>query len=307
MLASISYPPIPIFDFGPLQLSLHGLFAALGFLAGATLAVKLAGQRGFDVEAFQSVLTWALVGALLGARYLTVGAQIAGGASFVDVLNPLGGNFSIIGGMLGGIGGAFVRMRMLRQPWWAIVDSAAPGMALGTVVGRIGDLAIVEHLGATTDFFLGYAVKPGYDLAPQHTVLECTPAEAVDGICGIYHHTGLYDMIGAAVLLYVLYRLTTSWERRHYGQIFSVWVLWYGLQRFVIDFTRQVPESEGAAAAAADATLGALTWSQWAGLALAATGVFMILRLRRTQPLVSPNKDRVLAESAGRKSETPVS
>lgn len=299
MLGSISYPPIPIFDVGPLQLSLHGLFAAIGFLAGASLAVRLAGRRGFDVEAFQSVLTWALVGALLGARYLTVGAQISGGASFVDVVNPLGGNFSIIGGMVGGVAGAFIRVRRLRQPWWPLADSASFGMALGTVVGRIGDLAIVEHLGASTDFFLGFAVKPGYDLAPQHNVLECDVSEAVNGICGVYHHTGLYDMIGAAILLGFLYWLAARWERRHYGQMFSVWVIWYGIQRFLIDFTRHVPSEQGASAAgAADATLGAFTWSQWAGLALAVVGLVMMLRLRRSQPVVSAGKDRVLAEAA---------
>ena len=36
MYALISYPPIPIFELGPLGLSLHGLGAAIGFLAVKT-------------------------------------------------------------------------------------------------------------------------------------------------------------------------------------------------------------------------------------------------------------------------------
>ena len=48
------------------------------------------------------------------------------------------------------------------------MDMATPGLAIGAVVGRVGDLAIVEHLGGQTSFFLGYELKPGYDVSPQH-------------------------------------------------------------------------------------------------------------------------------------------
>ena len=38
MLGVISYPPIPIFEVGPLNLSLHGVFAAVGFVVGLMAA-----------------------------------------------------------------------------------------------------------------------------------------------------------------------------------------------------------------------------------------------------------------------------
>ena len=78
------------------------------------------------------------------------------------------------------------------------MDVAAFGLAIGTVVGRIGDLAIVEHLGGPTRFALGYGIRPGYDVAPQHDRLECVTA-TVGEFCGIYHHAALYDMLAAAV------------------------------------------------------------------------------------------------------------
>ena len=298
VFASISYPPIPIFEVWGLQLSLHGVMAAVGFLVGAQLAVKLAARRGFDAAAFQSILTWALVGAMLGARYLTSPAQIAEGASLIQALNPVGGNFSILGGYAGGVLAGGLQAYRLRQPFLALADSAALGMALGGVVGRIGDIFIVEHLGRATDFFLGYAVKPGYDLAPQHTVLECGPAEAVDGICGIYHHTAMYDMFGSAVLLFVLWQLTKRWKGRHYGQLLGVWVAWYGFQRFLIDFLRIVPEDQGLdAARAADATLGSLTWSQWSGLAGSLFGLFLIWWWGAKSRVVTEAHDRELSEA----------
>ena len=60
-MAAISYPPIPIFELGPLNLSLHGLFAGLGFVGGAILMIREVRRRGFNVEGTTSVLTWALV------------------------------------------------------------------------------------------------------------------------------------------------------------------------------------------------------------------------------------------------------
>ena len=284
LFAEISYPPIPIVEIGPFPFSLHGVFAALGFLAGAALATKHLTARGFDGEKFQSVLTWALVGSLLGARYFTSPAALLDGASLAEALNPVSGNFSIMGGFAGGILAAWVRLYQVDLARLPAFDAAAYGLVLGTIVGRIGDLAIVEHLGRATTVPWGYGVRPGYDLAPQHNGLECAPSEAVDGLCGVYHHVAAYDMIGAVVFFGVLWWIDRNVELR-YGQLFSIWVVWYGLQRFVLDFLRF---------GMGDATIGAFTWNQVSGLAASALGVGLFVWFGRTQEVSSPEHDAEL-------------
>ena len=287
LLAVISYPPIPIFDVGPLRLSLHGLFAGVGFMAGAYYATRMYHDRRFDAGRFQSVLTWALVGALLGARWLTLPAYWADNGFNIGEMINIGGNYSILGGFAGGIGLGIFRAYRLGLRSWPILDVAAFGLAIGTIVGRIGDLAIVEHLGGSTDFFLGYGIRPGYDVAPQHNRLECTVAE-VGEYCGVYHHTGLYDMLGAMVLFGLLYWLYhRSRLNLRYGQLFAVWVAWYGFQRFFIDFTRLTLEIDG------DRTLGALTWSQWSGLVAGIAGIAGLLWLGRRNRIVSSENDQL--------------
>jgi phosphatidylglycerol:prolipoprotein diacylglycerol transferase len=281
VLAYISYPPIPIFHVGPLRLSLHGVFAAIGFVAGAWLATREMRKRGFDAVKYQSCLTWGLIGALVGARYLTTPAFLLGGGSITDALNPFAGNFSIMGGFVGGIAGGVWRMRQVKLPVWPTLDMSAFGLALGTVVGRIGDLAIVEHLGRATTAPWGYAIKPGYDVAPQHDVLECTAAQATNGICGIYHHVALYDMLGAAVLLVALFLVYRRWKLR-YGQLFWIWAAWYGIQRFALDSLRY---------GSGDATIGSLTWNQVTGFVAGLASIGMLFWLDRTQPEVSPDQD----------------
>ena len=85
------------------------------------------------------------------ARYLTVPAQLLDGQpdTILDLINPVAGNFSIMGGFVGGIVAGLIRMRQVKLPVLPTLDMSAFGLALGTVVGRIGDLAIVEHLRAT--------------------------------------------------------------------------------------------------------------------------------------------------------------
>jgi prolipoprotein diacylglyceryltransferase len=285
MLAVISYPPIPIWEIGPFQFSLHGVFAALGFVAGAWLATREMRNRGFDTVKYQSVLTWGLIGALIGARYFTTPGQLLAGVPLVEALNPIRGNFSIMGGFAGGIIAGGLRMRQVGLPILPTLDMSAFGLALGTIVGRIGDLAIVEHLGRATTAAWGYGIKPGYDVAPAHDSLECADAAAgADGFCGIYHHVALYDMIGAMVLLGLLYLLYRRIELR-YGQLFFAWMTWYGFQRFLLDSLRF---------GGVDAEIGALTWNQLSGLLAGVAGLIALWWLGRNRPIVSPEADRRL-------------
>jgi len=304
VIAAISYSPIPIFEFGPLNLSLHGLFAGLGFAGGAFLMVREAGRRGFDTEKVVSVLTWGLVGSILGARLFTVPAHISDAGYGFDDIVSLTGDYSILGGYAGGIIAAWYRMRSLKMAVAAHMDMTAAGLAIGAVIGRLGDLAIVEHLGGPTSFALGYKLKPGYDVAPQHDVLEglCE----VNQICGPYHHTGLYDMLGAALLLGVIVLLRRRWTSQRYGQIFSFWMIWYGLQRFLLDFTRLGAARDGIelpngsrVGTIADAVMGPFTGSQWGALGAAALGVLLYVWSRREDTVTADNDAQLVAVMVG--------
>ncbi len=294
MLAAITYDPIPIWEVGPVALSLHGVFAGLGVVAGGTVMVRDAERRGFGRDITISIFTWGVVAAIIGTRLFTIPAHIGDpGYGFDDAI-AIAGDYSILGGYLGGIIGALIRFRLLRAPGLPFLDMVAPGMALGAVIGRIGDLAIVEHLGSPTDFFLGYTVKPGYDVSPQHDALECTVQTAIDGICGTYHHTALYDLLGAAVLLGLLLYLRKNWSGKHYGQLFWIWAAWYGFQRFFIDFARLGAAEDGTVA---DSVMGPFTGSQWGALALGLAGLALIAWSGRTQPVVSASQDAAYVAS----------
>jgi phosphatidylglycerol:prolipoprotein diacylglycerol transferase len=286
MIAVISYPPLGPIHVGPIPLSVHGLFIALGIFAGAWLASRRLARAGGDVDKYESVLSWAVVGALLGARYLTAPAALLDGAGW-SALSPLSGNFSILGGFTGGILVGLWRLRALGMPVLPTLDVSTYGLALGTVIGRLGCLAIVEHLGRATSLPWGYGLRAGYNVAPAHNSLECTVAQAgVDGLCGVYQPVAAYDLVGAAVLLVAL----VVWARRvplRTGQLFALWMAWYGLQRFLLDFLR-----------VGDAAIGPISWNQLSGLVAGLFGIAMFMRLSRNDTaqggptLIVPNPER---------------
>ena len=53
LLFSITYPPIPITQVGPISLSLHGVFAAVGFYFGANHALNCQKRMVLTVNYFR--------------------------------------------------------------------------------------------------------------------------------------------------------------------------------------------------------------------------------------------------------------
>ena len=282
-VATISWPIVSRIPLGgDLAVSPHGIGVALGFLLGAWMLVRRAEKRGLghsyvpDIpDGIQQLLGRIAIGAILGARLFFVLTHLDEFAS--DPLSALAiweGGLTFLGGVAGGI---IVAMPWaLRQGWRPVqlLDSAMPGLAAGLVVGRVGDLMIGDHIGAPTDFVLGWRCTGNYNPPGGANTLGWTspapyPAGEMPTI-GCFdtavHQTALYDF-GAA--LFVLLLLLWFERRPRFDGFFVVaWVYGYGLVRFIGDFARQ------------DRRLLGLTGSQYALLAAAVAVTIWMVRTR---------------------------
>ena len=170
--------------------------------------------------------------------------------------------------MSGGIIAAYFRIVLIgKANFQTYSDYAAPGLIMGIAIGRIGDLAIVEHLGRATEFVFGYEIKPGYDVAPQHNALECIAPEIT---CGTYHHVAMYDLILATLFFFVFKYLQNNLNYGS-GSWIGLWAIWYGIQRMILDTLRF---------GMGDATIGIFTWNQIGGATLASIGLLVFLRFK---------------------------
>ena len=258
-LAAISYTPLPHVDVGPLSISPHGVGIAVGFLLGAQLMLPAARRKGITDDDVYALLTRAAIGAIIGARLAYVlnhlGDYIPDDP--LQILAIWKGGISLLGGFFGAILLALPEMRKRRLSFWQVMDAAAPGMALGVLVGRIGDLIVGDHLGKATGFFLGYKCPP-----PDHAPASpCTPGTVV-------HQTALYDLILVTILLVVLLQLCK--RVRYDGFLITFFGAWYGVERVIEDFLREDVRHFG------------LTGSQITAILTIAVCVWHLTRVHRT-------------------------
>ena len=289
----VGWPVLDRIHLGPLAISPHGIGIALGYLAGSWVMLREGKKRGLSDEHMGTILLWALIGAIVGARFFYVMAHLSEFDSLGEMLAVWRGGISLIGGIFGAMAFAYPFMRRFGYRFLQVMDSAAIGLALGVMVGRIGDLIIGDHLGKPTDFFLGWAYRGGTlpgpwvpdgaggwmaELQGTCETLARKGATLFQGPCpaagrpvlagaGV-HQTALYDFF-IAIGLFLFLRWLNRRPRRE-GVLISAFAILYGAGRVVTDFLR------------IDKHFLGLTGSQWGAiLAMAAAAITLLWFARR--------------------------
>lgn len=265
LLAAISYDPLVRIHLGPLTLSPHGVFIAVGFMIGVRFMLPQTRKRAMSDETIYPLFTTAAIGALVGARLAYVINHPSDYSSLLGIAEVWQGGISLLGGIFGAVLVSVPRIRARKLSFWKVMDSAAPAMALGILVGRTGDLIIGDHLGKVTTFFLGYRCPP----VGVATGSPCAPTASAARTAGVLvHQTALYDQFLALVLLLVLLRLRRT---LHFdGFLILVFGAGYGMARVLEDFLREDTRRLG------------LTASQWTALATVLACLYVLRVSRRT-------------------------
>ena len=265
MLAAIAYEPLVRIHVGPLAVSPHGIFTAVGFLIGARLLLGDTRRRGISDDDMYAVLTRAALGALVGARFVYVVNHWSAYESPGEWFRVWEGGISLLGGIAGALLAAAPVVRRRGLGFFALVDLAAPWLPLGIAIGRIGDLVIADHLGEPTNLPFGFRCPEVVDVG-RTVGSACPPGEIV-------HLTAAYDLVVALVVATVLIVLRRRLLRL--GERTLIFGILYGAGRFSFDFLRTDTRRLG------------LTGSQWTALVLIVVAG-LLLRRRRRSPGLAP-------------------
>lgn len=226
MRLDIGFDPI-IAQAGPFQLGWHGVFTALGVLVGIWLGMRRAERFGVPSEPVVTVVTWAVIGGLAGARLFHVLDHLP-----YYALHPLEafavweGGIAVYGAFLGGIAGGVLAVRRLQLPVWPLLDAAAPAMLVGQAIGRLGCFSNGDAWGAPTGGSWGVVYWNAHDLLPRDLLGVPT------------HPYPLYEIAAVALVLLAIWR----WERHravHDGSVFLGAALAYAAIRFGLTYFRQ--------------------------------------------------------------------
>jgi prolipoprotein diacylglyceryl transferase len=284
LLAAVGWPVLDRIRFGDsLAISPHGIGIAAGFLAGTMLLARIGPRRGVRSEDVQTIAFWAIVGAIVGARFFYVLAHLSEFDSVAEMFAIWRGGISLLGGIAGAILANVPVMRRMGYRFFQVTDPAMIALSLGIAIGRIGDLVIGDHLGKPTSWLLAFTYEGG-TLAPPfrcaeevcrgtlqggqelEITREAARLFAPDGTLlrsGIgVHQTALYDIIGASLLLALLWWMARRARRE--GVLALTFGIWYGTMRLLTDSVR------------VDKRFFGLTGSQWTAATVVTISVALL-------------------------------
>lgn len=186
-----------------------------GVVAGLALAVSLARRRGIKPVAVLDSSVWVLPLGLLGARLWYAAVHWPEfSTNPLTVLSIWEGGLALPGAIMLGLPTAWLVLRAQRMPVGTCLDAAAPGVAVGQAIGRLGCLVAGCATGATVGPEFG-----GLALAlPDST-----------GLVALRFPSPLVESGGDLLLCAALLWL---WGRRRApGTVAAAYLLGYGLLR----------------------------------------------------------------------------
>ena len=212
-------------DLGFIQIHWYGLMYIFGFLGGYGLAIYRIDRGFFPINRAQmsDFLSWIALGVIVGGR---VGYMVF---YQLDRLldNPLSlfyiweGGMAFHGGLVGVIALTWIFAQKHKVAPLALGDALASLIPIGLGLGRLGNFIGGELWGRPTDL-------------PWAMVFS-----KADGLAR--HPSQLYQFALEGVLLFVVLWLFSSKPRRR-GQVTGVFLLGYGVFRFMVEFVRE-PDS----------------------------------------------------------------
>lgn len=222
-MIDINIDPV-LFRLGPLVVTWHGFFTAVGVLAGIWLATRLGIERGFTEDDIMSVALWGVIGGIIGARLMHVIDQWQYYAQDpIAILRVNEGGLAIWGSIIGGplAGAIYARWRgfSIRR----LLDVGGLGLILGMAVGRLGDVINGEHHGS--DFSGPLAVR-------------YTHPETLGDLNVPVHLAVGYELIWDVLVLSTCLWLLAGRVLPREGMVFWSMIALYSFGRFFVQFFR---------------------------------------------------------------------
>jgi len=223
---------IPAVNF---ELRSYGLMIALAFLA-ATLTASLRSRRaGISPEHIMDLAVYLIVSGVLGARLLYVIQNWSELAHWWEAFFVWRGGLVFYGGIIAAALAAVIFARLKKLPFLPFLDTIAPSVALGLVLGRIGCFLNGCCFGRPTNLPWGVVFPPGAFVYTNSVYLSAA-GDPVTYPTPI-HPTQLYSM-ALAVAMYVLLEWAFRKKRTFDGRIALLFGFIYPVGRFLIEFLR---------------------------------------------------------------------
>jgi phosphatidylglycerol---prolipoprotein diacylglyceryl transferase len=251
---------------GSFEITTFGLLMFLAFVAGGWILARQFRRYGLDEELASTIVMFGAIGGIIGAKvYYAI--------LFRD-WHLLFDRAGLVwyGGLIGGFIACSIVVIRRKAPYFTVTDAAAPAMAIGYAIGRLGCFMVGDDYGRPTDAWFGVAFPKGAPPTTARSLREfgvnIDPSISDTTVLRV-HPTQIYESLSALVMFGILMWMA---KRRHgAGTLFAAFLIMLGIERFFVEMVR----------AKDDRFFGPLTVAQIISIVLVVAGTWLFFARSR--------------------------
>ena len=214
-------------DLGFIQIYWYSIFIFFALLLACGVIYKEAQERNIDEDMLVNMTFTTIIASIIGARLYYVVFNLSYYLQHpLEILEIWNGGLAIHGGIIAGLISLVIFCKKHHENLMRILDIVVVGLILGQAIGRWGNFFNSEAYGAITSLeALQKLPIPEFIIKGMY-------------ILGEYRQpTFLYESIGCLIgfIVLVVLRINPTIKR---GTLTSIYLMWYGILRFIIEGMR---------------------------------------------------------------------
>ena len=211
---------IPIF--GGIEVRWYGLIITLGIILAFSYAAFRANREGIVFDDVLDIAIFTIIFGVIGARLYYVLTSLDKYDSLYDMIAIWEGGLAIYGAIIAGGLTVFLVCRHKRIRFLKMFDAVAPGVMIGQFLGRWGNFFNGEAYGeevleGSLLYFSRMGLIPNIESATKMHYFHPT-----------FLYESLWNILGF-IIINSIYK-----KKKFYGQIFYMYIAWYGFVRMFI-------------------------------------------------------------------------
>jgi len=207
---------------------------------GGYIASRYVARKGLNGDSIWDMLLWVVIPAIIGARLYYVFIQSPRGPNGLgfylshpfEIMAIWKGGIHIYGAFLFGGIALLLYVYLKKLPRLIYLDAVGLALPLAQAIGRIGNFINQELYGPPTTLPWGLRIDPAHRIAPYDNLTHYPESVRFQPL---FLYEMLWNLIGFALLFWISRRFS---KRLLNGDIFLLYVIWYPLGRFFLEFLR---------------------------------------------------------------------
>jgi len=210
------------FQIFSIEIRWYSLSYIFGIILGWFYCKKFLIKDKKIVNLFDDLITYLIIGIIIGGRlgYVTFYNPIYYSKNLIEIFMIWNGGMSFHGGVLGTIIATYIFGKKNNINCYIFLDLIAMSAPIGIFLGRISNFINSELYGRQTDIFWAVIFKK------------------IDNLSR--HPSQIYEAFFEGIILFILLNFVfKKYFFKSPGIISSIFIIFYSLFRFLIEFTRE--------------------------------------------------------------------